>query len=135
MLTLLSAKVDAMTQRLDRINVNAVNSSSSSPCEICGSIKHLTLNCQVRSLFSQDPNEVNYVQNFNPRPANDLYSSTCNPGWKNHPNFSYKSNPNPSNMAPMNVRPSFDFQRPHFPSKVTQKSNLKAMMESMLMAQ
>jgi len=43
-LTLLSAKVDAMTQRLDCMNVNVINSSAPPSCEICGSIKHLTLN-------------------------------------------------------------------------------------------
>ena len=44
-LTLFSAKVDAMTQRLDRINANAVNSSAPPPYEICGSIEHVTFNC------------------------------------------------------------------------------------------
>ena len=66
-LTLLSAKVDTMTQSLDRINVNAVNSSAPSPCEICGSTEHVTLNSQVGSPFPKDFNEVSYVQNFNPR--------------------------------------------------------------------
>jgi len=42
-LTLLSAKVDTMTQRLDCMNVNVVNSSTPPPCEICGSVDHLTL--------------------------------------------------------------------------------------------
>ena len=51
-----------MSQRLVRVNVNAVNSSAPSLCEICGSIEHVTLNCQVRSLFSQESGEVNYVQ-------------------------------------------------------------------------
>jgi len=46
-LTLLSTKVDAMTQGLGRMNVNTVNSSSSSPGEICGFIEHVTLNCKV----------------------------------------------------------------------------------------
>jgi len=78
--TLLSTKVDAMNQRLDQMNVSAVNSSTPSPCEICGSIEHISLNCQVGSPFSQDPNEVNYVQNFNLRPTNNPYSSTYNPG-------------------------------------------------------
>jgi len=50
-----------VTKRLDQLNVNAVNSSTLSPCEICGSIKHIFLKCQVGSPFSQDPNEVNYV--------------------------------------------------------------------------
>jgi len=35
-LTFLSAEVDAMTQRLDCINGNIVNSSVPPPCEICG---------------------------------------------------------------------------------------------------
>ena len=117
------------------MNVNAVNSSALSLCEICGSIEHVTLNCQVGSPVFQDPNEVNYVQNFNLKPANDLYSNTYNPGWKNHPNFSYRSNPNPLNIPLMNARPPPYFQRPSFPSQMPQKSNLEAMMESMLMAQ
>ena len=50
-----------MTQRLDHINVNAVNSSVPPPCEICGSIEYVTLNYQVGSPFSQDSSEVNYV--------------------------------------------------------------------------
>jgi len=87
-----------MTKRLDQMNINAVNSSAPSLCEICGSIEHISLNCQVRSPFSQDPNEVNYIQNFNPRSTNDPYSNTYNPGWKNHPNLSYKSNPNTMNI-------------------------------------
>jgi len=78
-LTLRSA-VDAMTQRLDRMNVNVVNSSALPPCEICGSIEHITLNFQVGTPFFQDSREVNYVQNFNPRLTNDHYSSTYNPG-------------------------------------------------------
>jgi len=124
-LTLLAAKVDAMTQRLDRMNVNVVNSSVPPSCEICGSVDHLTLNCQVGSPFSQDINEVNYVKNFNPRPTNDLYSTTYNPGWSNHPNFSYRSNPNPNP----------GFQRPPFPQQVPPKSNLEDMMESILLVQ
>jgi len=43
-LTLLSVKVDSLTQSLDHMNVN-VNSSVPPPCKICGSIKHVTLNC------------------------------------------------------------------------------------------
>jgi len=35
-LIFLSAKVDAMTQRLDRMNINVVNFSASPLCEICG---------------------------------------------------------------------------------------------------
>jgi len=80
------------------MNVNTVNSNAHPPCEICGSVEHVTLNCQVWSSFFQDSSEVNYVQNYNPRLTNDHYSSTYNLGYRNHPNFLYRSNPNPSNM-------------------------------------
>jgi len=94
-LTLLNAKVDAMNPRLERLNVNAVNSSAPPPsCEICGSIGHLTENCQDRSPFAQNTSDqVNYVNNFNWRPTNDPYSNTYNPYWRNHPSFSYRLNP------------------------------------------
>jgi len=134
-LTSLSAKVDATTQRLDQINVNTVNSIAPSPCEICGSIEYMTLNCQVGSLFFQDSSEVNYVQNFNSRPANDPYSNNYNSGWRNHLNFSYGSNPNSPNMPPTNAIPPPSFQRPPFPPQVPQKSNLEAIMESMVIGQ
>jgi len=62
------------------MNVNAMNSIAPPPCEIYGSIEHVTLNCQVGSPFFQDSSEVNYIQNFNPRPADDPYSNTYNPG-------------------------------------------------------
>ena len=42
-LTLLIAKLDAMTQKLDKVNVNVVNSCVPSPsCDRCGSLDHLT---------------------------------------------------------------------------------------------
>jgi len=95
----------------------------------------LTLNCQVASPFTQDTNEVNYANNFNPRLNNDPYSNTYNPGWKNHPNFPYGPNPSPPNLPQMNARPPSGFQRPPFPQQAPQKSNLEAVMESILLTQ
>ena len=49
-------------------------------------------------------------QNFQkaPRPCNDPYSNTYNTGWRNHPNFSYVSNPNQATpFMPYNKPPSF----------------------------
>jgi len=132
---LLSAKVDAMTKRLDKLNGNAVNSSALSPCEICGSIEHIFLHFQVESPFSHGIDEVNYVQNFNPRPTNDPYSNTYNPGWRNHPNLSYRLNMNLVNILPLNARVPPGFQRFSLPSQMPQKSNFEVMMENMLMAQ
>jgi len=117
------------------MNVNAVNFSAPPPCEICGFVDQLTLNCQIGSPFAQDTNVVNYVNNFNPRPNNDPYTNTYNLGWRNHPNFFYKPNPNPPNLPQMNVRPSPGFQRLPFPQQAPPKSNLESMMESILREQ
>jgi len=76
-LTLLTAKMDVMTQRLDRLNVNVVNlSAPSSTFDRCDSYDHLTVNCQVRNLFSLSHNEhVAYVNSFQRRPNHDPYAN------------------------------------------------------------
>jgi len=46
------AKLDVMSQKLERLNVNFISSSTSSPsCEIYESVDHLTINYQVGSSF------------------------------------------------------------------------------------
>ena len=70
-----------MTHRLDRLNVNAENSSAPLPPEICGSVDHLTINCQVGGLFAQDISDrLNSVNNYNPRSTNNSFSNTYNLG-------------------------------------------------------
>ena len=39
----------------------------------------------------ENPASVNYVGNFNRQPQNNPYSSTYNPGWKQHPNLSWSN--------------------------------------------
>ena len=68
-LTLLTARMDAMIQNLDRLNVSAVNLCAPSPSyDRCGSIDYVTKNCQVGDPFAPSPIEhVAYVNNFQPR--------------------------------------------------------------------
>ena len=65
-LTLLTTKVDAMTQKLDRLNVSAMNSYAPSPsCDRCGSHDHVTENCEVRNPFATSAiKHVVYVNNI-----------------------------------------------------------------------
>ena len=81
-ISMLYTTVDAMSQRIERFNVNSIRLSTPSPsCEICESIDYLTVNFQVRFSFAQDVSEpINYINNFNPRPTNDPFSNTYNPG-------------------------------------------------------
>ena len=74
---MLSATIDVVFQRLERLIVNSISSSANSlSCEICGSIDHLTVNRQVGSLFAEDTSDsVNYGNTYNPRLTNDLLSN------------------------------------------------------------
>ena len=52
-LTLLTAKMDAMTQKLNKLNVHAVSSYAPCPlCDKCGSLDHVSENCQVGNPFA-----------------------------------------------------------------------------------
>ncbi|XP_020270991.1 uncharacterized protein LOC109846180 [Asparagus officinalis] len=82
------------------------------------------------SIDTSGNEQVNYVNNFNQK--GDPFSNTYNPGWRNHPNFSYRNppgNPMPaSNFGP----PGFRAPQSNFPS---QKSNLENMMEKFVTTQ
>jgi len=130
--------MDSMTQKLDKLNVNAVNSCAPFPlCDRCGALDNVTENCQVGNPFASPHVEhVAYVSNFQPRSSHDPYSNTYNPSWKQHSNFSYRIGPLPFPQA--NARPvPLGFQRPTFPPQTPspQKFNLESMLESVLLAQ
>ena len=61
-LTLLTSKIDVLTQRFDRLNVNAVNSCAISPtCNRCRSYDHIIMNCQDGNLFALSPMGMLYM--------------------------------------------------------------------------
>ncbi|CAA0806697.1 Unknown protein, partial [Striga hermonthica] len=74
------------------------------------------------SSFEQDPSEqyadASALQGYQNRPVNDPYSNTYNPGWRNHPHFSWSNNSNTlqpprPNFMQQQPRPSF-VPRPNF---------------------
>ena len=73
-LTILNAKLDALTKRMDKVNVNAVSILSSS-CELCQR-GHPTIECQMMQGMTTEG--VNYVGNFK-GPQNQVYGNTYNP--------------------------------------------------------
>ncbi|XP_050919795.1 uncharacterized protein LOC127137369 [Lathyrus oleraceus] len=60
--------------------VQQVQPTHTSNCEICGG-PHLTVHCVATV---QQIEEIKFLRQNNP------YSNTYNPGWKTHPNFSWK---------------------------------------------
>ena len=68
-------------------------------CNICNSNDHFTQECPTLPALKECLNDqANVINTFNkPNP----YSQTYNPGWKNHPNFSWRNNNNAqSSQAP-----------------------------------
>ncbi|MED6179162.1 hypothetical protein PIB30_114562, partial [Stylosanthes scabra] len=65
--------------------------------------------------------QVNFVNNQPRPPYNDPHSNTYNPGWRNHPNFSWGGNQGQqrqyNNQAPQNFQGQQSFSSPPPPQK------------------
>jgi hypothetical protein len=117
--------VDAITKKLDQLmtgfapNAAHINIQPE-PCSFCSSTMHQVNNCPTAVNYTDVSNEQ--VNAAFSRLGNDPYSNTYNPGWRNHPNFSWKSQnaenstPRPHNPAQSNRQPynsSSTYQPPH----------------------
>ncbi|KAH9671423.1 hypothetical protein KPL70_017372 [Citrus sinensis] len=92
-ITDLSAQVTSLTNMVKAMTaaLATVKQVTELSCVYCGE-DHDFDNCPG------NPASVNYVGNFNRQPQNNPYSNTYNPGWKQHPNFSW-SNQNRNALA------------------------------------
>ena len=94
-----TTQMAAMDKKIDMIiKAMASNSmlgqTSKEVCAICSHTNHTTECCPMSSFTDQE--HANYVGNTFPK-QNNPYSNTYNPGWRNHPNFSWGSNQNNQN--------------------------------------
>jgi hypothetical protein len=60
-------------------------------CQICETNEHLINDCPTLPSFRECLHEQAHVLNSFQRPNHNPYSQTYNPGWRNHLNFSWKS--------------------------------------------
>jgi hypothetical protein len=78
-------------KRLDALSVgkpvNAANTFPVESCSVCASPLYQAQNCPSLTVFEME--QVNAFNNFQ-KPSSGPYSETYNPGWMNHPNFSWK---------------------------------------------
>ncbi|PIN17626.1 DNA-directed DNA polymerase [Handroanthus impetiginosus] len=81
--TALNAKIDFLMQSMKNFGVNQVQHTPVT-CEDCGE-SHPSEQCPHSVEFIQ------FVSNFR-KPQNNPYSNTYNPGWRQHPNFSWNNN-------------------------------------------
>ena len=84
----LTAQVASLTNMVKGLTLPPGNTAlqpSQVACVYCGG-EHPYSQC------SANPESVNYVNNFNRGSnINNPYSNTYNPGWRQHPNFSWSS--------------------------------------------
>ena len=87
-ITSLAAQMATLSQQLGKMNVNAIQTNV--VCDHCAG-NHSSVNCQMGNPFAQlSYGQANYVSNF--QRQNNPYLNTYNPGWRNHPNFSWSNN-------------------------------------------
>ena len=75
--------------------VQIVNEWIAQPCLICKSTEHGVQSCPtllaVQNMFSE---QANVLGTFKQYSNNCPYSNTYNPGWRNHPNLSWRRSNN-----------------------------------------
>jgi hypothetical protein len=96
-------------KRLDELSVgkpvNAVNTFPVESYSVCASPMHQAQNCPSMIVFEME--QVNAFNSFQ-KPSSGPYTETYNPGWRNHPNFSWKQNqPNTNQGGAPHYPPGF----------------------------
>ena len=95
----LSLQVANLERRLESV-LNLVPKPNE-VCAICNIPSHPTHQCPSREAYPEFVQEqVNLMNSYNQRPRNDAFSNTYNPGWRDHPNLSWKNNNNYQNFQP-----------------------------------
>jgi hypothetical protein len=105
-------------KRLDAQNVgkpvNAANTFPVESCSVYASPMYQVQNYPSMTVFAEMEQENAF--NNNQKPSSGPYSETYNPGWRNHPNFSWKQNqpttnqggaPHPQNHYPLGFCSSY----------------------------
>jgi hypothetical protein len=105
-------------------------------CKICEMNEHPANDCPTLPSFKECLHEQAHVLNSFQRPNHNPYSQTYNPGWRNHPNFSWKSGNNnaqtsqPLFQAPHNFQNSHGYAPPYAPpSRRNLEETLHAFIE------
>nr|XP_027118190.1 uncharacterized protein LOC113735378 [Coffea arabica] len=114
------------------------NASQARVCGICTGMGHSADMCPM--IQEETAEQVTMADHApTPRRPYDRYSNTYNPGWKDHPNFSYGGNRQPnfapnrqSNFVP-NKQPGYQQQYlPRPPPSPSSGPSLKEMMKQMM---
>jgi hypothetical protein len=87
-------------------------------CQICETNEHSTIDCPTLPSFKECLHEQAHALTSFQRPNHNPYSQTYNPGWRNHSNFSWKSDAQTSQppfQAHHNFQNSHGYAPPYAP--------------------
>ncbi|XP_039120906.1 uncharacterized protein LOC120257485 [Dioscorea cayenensis subsp. rotundata] len=105
--TALAAKVEALTKRFNQFVLGtSSNSGAVLSCKTCGA-GHATIQCPISIATDAPVETVDYVGGASRGPGNP-YGNTYNPGWRNHPNFSWgqqQQHQPPQSQGPLHQPP------------------------------
>ncbi|KAJ9146095.1 hypothetical protein P3X46_028405 [Hevea brasiliensis] len=90
-MNMINAKFDALTRKMDKLSMKVDSSAGGSSNLV--DVRAANVNCATDfSAFSQDfsSEQVDYVGNYNQRLGGNPFSTTYDPAWRNHPNFSWE---------------------------------------------
>ncbi|KAJ9170187.1 hypothetical protein P3X46_018314 [Hevea brasiliensis] len=141
-LSMINAQFDQLTRKLEKMQANAVGTNSQLEDSYGGGY----MSSEYSNFNEPSSEQMNYVNNggkFNQRQPNNPYSNTYNPGWRNHPNFSWSNQQN----QPINKQqgykppapPGFQNKGQNFaqsslplqPQQPEQKMTMETMMEGL----
>ncbi|KAF7800919.1 uncharacterized protein G2W53_044586 [Senna tora] len=129
----LSNQVASLSKKFDQLmNKLPVNfSNSQDVCVICASPKHCATDCPSASSYPEYMEEhVNATQGFK---QDNPYSNTYNPGWRNHPNFSWRqqnSDPQRQQVNPNGLVNPSTYQSPRYAQPAPQSFQSSAKLET-----
>ncbi|KAL5563506.1 hypothetical protein UlMin_033253 [Ulmus minor] len=107
----LKARLEALTKEIEVLKTKDTRApepvarvESHEPCFMCNGLDHTPRECPTYFEIKEIKEECNAL-GIPFRKTYDPYSNTFNPGWKNHPNFSWRSNAQPSPQTNTQWRP------------------------------
>ncbi|CAN6465559.1 unnamed protein product [Victoria cruziana] len=83
------SKLDSLSRKMDQLLTRGGASYGQPVCSLYDSIRHVTDDCPISRIDASSGQVVNAAQGYS-RPYNP-YSTTYNPGWRNHPNFGWRN--------------------------------------------
>ncbi|KAL5560204.1 hypothetical protein UlMin_036415 [Ulmus minor] len=93
-LEVLTKEIEVLKTKDARVPEPVARVESHEPCFMCNGLDHTPRECPTYFEIKEIKEECNAL-GIPFRKTYDPYSNTFNPGWKNHPNFSWRSNAQP----------------------------------------